>query len=254
VLTSLKRGVLSGAVGGVLAGAFGYLLAEPVMDRAVDLEAARQAAAGEHTVETFSRSTQHLGFLGATLAVGIALGVLFAVVHHLRWKGDTSDAWGRALRLGGGAFFALTLVPFIRYPPNPPGVGDPETIGQRDQLWEVSLVIGLVGALVAGLVARGLAERRTRSSLRHLAVAGVLACTVALTFVLPGDPDEIAAPAQLMWDFRLLSIATQLLLWGGLAATFGLLVEQARRVRPERERIPEEIPVEPDMWEARRPS
>ena len=48
MLTFLKRGVLAGVVGGLLAGAFGFLLAEPVMDRAVDLDTARQAAAGEH--------------------------------------------------------------------------------------------------------------------------------------------------------------------------------------------------------------
>ena len=232
MLTSLKRGVLSGAVGGALAGAFGYLLAEPVMDHAVRLEAARQAAAGEHTVETFSRHSQHLGFLGATLAVGLALGVLYGVTHHLLYRSQDSDAWGSALRLGGGAFFGLTLLPFLRYPSNPPGVGDPATIGARSHLWTVTLVIGLVGACVAGLVARGLRDRRVRPSLRQLTVVGVLVASVALTFVLPDNTDQIAVPAGLIWEFRLLSLATLALLWGGLAVTFGLLGERAAAVVP----------------------
>lgn len=229
MLTSLRRGALAGLVGGLLAAAFGYLLAEPLMDHAVDLESARARALGETASETFTRGQQHFGFLGAAVLVGLALGVLFAVVFHLLHRSDrTVDPWGSALRLGGGAFFAVSLVPFLRYPSNPPGVGDPGTIDTRSNLWEVSLVIGLVGAVTAGLVARGLRERRTRSSLVHLAVTGVLLATVALTFVLPGDADEITAPASLVWEFRLLSIASLALLWGGLSATFGLLGERAR--------------------------
>lgn len=227
MLASLRRGVLSGAVGGLLAGAFGFLLAEPLMDRAVDLEAARQAAAGQHTVETFTRSTQHVGFVVATLLVGLAFGVLYGVVHRLVHRAPTADAWGRALRLGGAAFVGLSLVPFLRYPANPPGVGDAATIAGRSHLWTVTVVIGMVGVALGALIARGLRERGVRTSLRQLAVAGVLVATVALTFVLPDNTDEINAPVSLVWEFRLLSLATLALLWGGLAATFGLLSERA---------------------------
>ncbi|HUR51648.1 MAG TPA: CbtA family protein [Mycobacteriales bacterium] len=229
MLDALRRGLTAGAVGGLLAGAFGFLLAEPLMDHAVDLEAARARAAGDVGVEAFTRNTQHAGLLLATLLVGLALGVLYAVVHSLLHRDDTADAWGRALRLGGAAFFALGVVPFLRYPSNPPGVGEAETIDSRAHLWTVSLVIGLVGACLAALVARGLRERGVPSSLRQLAVTGVLAATVALTFVLPDDTDPIEAPVHLIWDFRLLSFATTVLLWGGLAATFGLLGERASR-------------------------
>lgn len=229
MLTSLRRGLVAGAVGGLLAGAFGYLLAEPLMDRAVELEAARSAAAGDTGVETFTRNTQHVGFLLATLAVGLALGVLYSVVHALLHRDEPEDPWGSALRLGGLAFFAVALVPFLRYPSNPPGVGDSATIDGRTHLWTVTLVIGLVGACAAALVVRGLRERGARASTRQLAVVGVLVATVALTFVLPDNTDPIEAPVHLVWDFRLLSLATTALLWGGLAATFGLLGERASR-------------------------
>ncbi|HUR04572.1 MAG TPA: CbtA family protein, partial [Nonomuraea sp.] len=191
-----------------------------------DMEAARQTAAGEHTVETFTRNTQHLGFLGATLAVGLAIGILYAVVHRLL-RQEGADPWGAALRLGAAGFFALSLVPFLRYPANPPGTGDSATIEGRSQAWTASLVIGLVGVAVAGLLARQVAEKGVRSSVRQLLVAGVLAATIALTFVLPDNTDPINAPVDLIWQFRLLSIATLALLWGGLSATFGLLEERA---------------------------
>jgi hypothetical protein len=226
LLTSLRRGLIAGGIGGLLAGLFGYLLAEPLMDRAVDLESARQKSMGEHTVETFSRNTQHWGFLGATFAVGLALGVLFAVVHRLV-RQDGEEPWGAAVRLGAGAFFALSLVPWLRYPSNPPGVGDSATIDTRSHLWTVTLVIGLVGASTAGLLARQLLHRAVRRPLRQLAVVGVLVATVALTFVLPDNTDPIIVPIGLIWEFRLLSIATLALLWGSLAASYGLLGERA---------------------------
>lgn len=228
MLTSLRRGLLAGAAGGLLSGAFGFLLAEPLMDRAVDLEAARSAAAGESSVETFTRNTQHAGFLVATLAVGLALGVLYAVVHAVLHR-DERDHWARALRLGLAGFFGLALVPFLRYPSNPPGVGDAATIDGRAHLWTVTLVIGLVGAVLAALIARGLHERGVPGPHRQLAVVGVGAATVALTYVLPDNTDPIEAPVHLVWDFRLLSLATLVLLWGGLAASYGLLGRRTAR-------------------------
>lgn len=228
LLRRLRRGALAGLVGGLLAGGFGYLLAEPVMDRAVRLEADREKALGQHAVEVFSRSTQHAGFVVATavtgLALGVLVGVLSAVVHR-----DDDRAWTRALQLAGGGFFGLSLVPFLRYPPNPPGVGDPATIGSRTSLYLSCLVIGLVGAVLSGLVSGDLRRRGVRRPLRQLAVTGVLVATVALSFVLPPDKDPLLVPAGLLWEFRLLSLATLALLWGGLGATFGLLGERARR-------------------------
>jgi predicted cobalt transporter CbtA len=233
VLRTLRRGLLAGAVGGLLAGAFGFLLAEPVMDRAVRLETARRTAAGDHAADLFDRHTQHVGFVVATFVVGLALGILYAVVHALLARAVAAEEpWGRALRLGGAGFFALSLVPFLRYPANPPGIGDAATIDSRAHLWLVSLVIGLVGVAFAALITRGLRERGVRPSLRQLAAAGVLAATVALTFVLPPNTDSIAAPVQLVWQFRLLSLATLVLLWGGLSAGFGLLEERASRRTP----------------------
>jgi len=229
MLTKLRRGIVAGLAGGLLAGAFGLVFARPLMDRAVDLESARSAALGEvGGEETFSRSTQHVGFFVATVAVAIAIGILYAVVHALLHK-DDQDGWGRALRLGGAGFFGLALVPFLRYPANPPGTGDSGTIDTRADIWVASMAIGLIGVAFAALIARGLRERGAAVHYRQLAVAGVLAAAVGLTFVLPDNTDEIAVPLQLVWDFRLTSLATMVLLWGGLAVTFGLLSERAAR-------------------------
>lgn len=259
LLAGLRTGALAGACGGALAAAFGYALAEPVMDRAVRLESARedaaqaaQQAAGltvAHHAEVFSRGTQHLGLLVASLATGVALGVLFGVLYAVLRRTDPGpgterDGWRRALTLGGAAWFAVYLVPFVRYPANPPGVGDPGTIDARTRAYLAALGIGVIGALAALRLAQDLRRRGTLASRRQLAVVAVLLATLALPFALPADTDALDVPAGLLWQFRLLAFATSTLLWAGIAVTFGLLVERGERrdgkqtSRPDRALMP----------------
>lgn len=110
----------------MVTAAFGYWLAEPLLDRAVELESTREAT--EHVgmpaggamlaeaSEPFSRHTQHVGFGISVLATAIALGVLFGVVHAIVRRKSDAQPWRSAVGLAGGAFFAVYLVPFVRYP------------------------------------------------------------------------------------------------------------------------------------------
>jgi len=254
LLTGLRRGALAGAAGGALAGVFGYALAGPVLDRAVRLESAREEAAQAareaagltvaHHAEVFSRGTQHLGLLVASLATGVALGVLFGVLYAVLHRTDPAagtdrDGWRRALTLGGAAWFAVYLVPFLRYPANPPGVGDPGTIDARVRTYLAALGIGVVGAVAALRLAQDLRRRGTIASGRQLAVVTVLLATAALPFALPGDTDALDVPAGLLWQFRLLAFATSTLLWAGIAVTFGLLVERGERRAGEQTSAPD---------------
>jgi hypothetical protein len=245
LLSCLRRGAVAGAAGGTLAGGFGFALAEPVMDRAVRLEAAREdarSAAGEaaeqlveHHAELFSRDTQHLGLLVASLAAGMAFGVLFGVVYAARHRVDPPpdtgrDGWGQALSLGAAAWFAVFLVPFVRYPANPPGVGEAGTVDARTGAHLAALAVGILGTAAAVRLAAHLRRRGIRASHRQLAVAGVLLVTLALPFaLLPADSDPLEVPAELLWQFRTLAFATGTLLWAGLAVTFGLLAERDER-------------------------
>ncbi len=252
LLSCLRRGALAGAAGGALAGAFGYALAEPVMDRAVRLQTAREAAehaaqqdAGltvEHSVEVFARSTQHAGLLVASLVTGLALGVLFGVLYAIRHRTDQTpgtgrDGWHRSLVLGAAAWFAVYLVPFLRYPANPPGVGDPGTIDTRTRGYLAAVAIGILGVTAALRLAGDLHRRGLRPSHRQLAVVAVLLVTLALPFALPANTDPLEVPAGLLWQFRVLALITSTLLWAGLAVTFGLLAE--RDAQPRATRAPD---------------
>ena len=221
----LRRGAVAGFAGGLTCGVFGLALARPVLDRAVRLEHARGGS--EPGAEIVSRSTQHAGLVVAAVATGIALGILFAIAYAVIHRSEPADSWARSVQLGAWAAFAVSVIPFLRYPPDPPGVGDAATVGVRTQDWLAALAIGILGTLAAARLGADLRRRPVRASHRHLAVGGVLLLTAAAPFLLPSVPDALAAPADLVWEFRLLGLAGSLLLWGVLSAVFGLLGERA---------------------------
>lgn len=238
LVSLLKRGVLSGLLASLVAAGFSYFLAEPLMDRAVNMESvresaeeARQQAASlmtDHHMEVFSRSTQHAGLILATALTGLALGALFAVIYWLLHKREPHKSpWRKSLYLAGAAFTAVGLIPFLRYPSNPPGVGDPATIGFRTNIWLAAIAVGIASVLGAWRLYGFLTARGFSGPVRQLAAAGLLLTGLAASFALPANPDAIDLPASFLWEFRLLSLATMLLLWAALGITFGLLGRRA---------------------------
>jgi predicted cobalt transporter CbtA len=221
----LGRGALAGGAGGLISGLFGLFVAEPVVDRAIRLEEAHSHDA-THT-EVFTRDTQHLGLIVAALVTGIAIGVIVALVYGLVYRRGDRDPWRSALWLAASGYLAVSLLPSLRYPANPPGVGDPGSIDLRTRLWLAALVIGLAVMAGAWRLAGWLAARGASEPTRHLAVAAVPVVGLALLFILPGNPDTVDAPADLLWTFRLCSLATTATLWAGLGVTFGLLGRRA---------------------------
>ena len=67
-----------------------------------------------------------------------------------------------------------TLVPFLVYPPNPPAVGNADTIGYRTALYFALLAISLIAAVTAVLVGRRLAARFGGWHAALVAAAGYL--------------------------------------------------------------------------------
>ncbi|MBB6436962.1 CbtA family protein [Streptomyces candidus] len=238
-LPLLGRAVTAGGAAGLATGLFSLLLAEPLMDRAIVLEEARsaaeenahQAAAGAaaHHEELFSRSAQHFGLVVTAVVAGLALGVLFAVAYALvhRRTGYLVRAWPRALAFCAAAFVAVSLLPALRYPAAPPGVGDSATVANRQSLWLAAVVIGVLGMVLAWQVYVRLAGRP--DPVRHGAVFLTGAATLAVLFLLPGNPDEVPVPATLLWDFRVVSLGSHLLWWVVFAAVFGGLGLRAAR-------------------------
>ena len=217
----LARGATAGAAAGLAASVWSVVLVEPVLQRAIDLE-----GGGDGPV---SRPLQRLvGLPVGTVLVAVALGLLFALAY--RALPSRLAPWPRSLGLALGAFLALVLVPQLVYPSNPPGVGSPDTIGQRTGSYLVAVLLGVVAVVSAYAATRDLARRGVSAPARHTAVALGAVLTVGVGYtLLPPFPDPVDAPASLVWQFRVLSLGAQAVLYAVLGAVFGVLSERAEQ-------------------------
>ena len=140
----LVCGFIAGACGGLLATGFAELAGEPAINSAISFEEAQAEAAGQAPEpEMVSRDIQRsVGLLTAAVVYGLALGGLFALAFAAIYGrvGRVSPA-KTALWLAAGAFVVVYLVPFLKYPANPPSVGNPDTIGHRTLLYVVMIAI-----------------------------------------------------------------------------------------------------------------
>jgi hypothetical protein len=215
---SLRRGVLAGLAAGVLLGLFHLIFSEPLIERALAFE--EKAA---DTPELFSRGDQQVGLIVASVLYGAALGGIFGFSWFvLAGRLREGTVWDRSLKLAFVGFSTLWLVPFLKYPSNPPAVGSASTISVRTAGY-----VGMIGISIAATALVWVTLRRFRCSEPHIrqTIAGAqYLLVVGLAFgLLPDSPDPIPVPADLIWSFRLMSAAGQGLLWLALAVTFALL-------------------------------
>jgi Probable cobalt transporter subunit (CbtA) len=201
---SLTRVVVSALAAGVVAGlaaaTFHFLATESVIDHAIVLETLHRQAEGTYEEPTVSREVQRVGLFVGFLIYGLTWSLLFGAVFH------ASQRWlpGRTLLqrgafLAGVAFWSAALLPFLKYPANPPGVGDPDTITLRQTLYLSILALSVLGTAFAVAVAR---FRGWPTGAAFLAVFAL-----AIYLLLPANPDAIQTPADVLWTFRGLSVA-----------------------------------------------
>jgi predicted cobalt transporter CbtA len=226
----LLRGMLCGIVAGVFAFLYAHQIAEPQISQAVTFETQMRSAAGKPLEpEMFSRGIQSgIGLLTAVLAVGAALGGIFALGCALAYgRVGSLGARGTALLLAGAAFLSVELVPGLKYPANPPSIGLSSTIGLRTELFFSMIAISILTMILAGMIGIAVASRVGQWNASILAVAVYVAGIATAQVVLP-DINEVPAnfSAVLLWNFRLSSIGTHAVLWSVLGLLFGYLSER----------------------------
>src|ERR687890_1473641 len=223
----LRRGMAAGLLAGLLAGLFAFLVGEPALDRAIALE---EASAGAHHEEIFSRPTQKAGLFFATGLFGVTVGGVFGIVYaFFRDRLAPRRDLGRSISLAGAIFVGAFLIPFLKYPANPPSIGDPATIRERTAAYFTLVVLSLLATLIAWLAARSLKARGVGALRRRLTVGAGLVLVVAVLFLsLPAGPSAEGFPSGVLWAFRFSSLGTQVVFWAGLGLLFGWLCERAR--------------------------
>ena len=244
----IGRGLLAGALAGVLAFIFARIFVEPVIDRAIGYEdgvgAAHEAmehGAHEHGAEVFTRGIQaNIGMGFGVLAFSVAMGALFAVVFAVTY-GRVGDVSARLLSVyvAGGMLLSLYVVPALKYPANPPAVSLDETIRQRTLLYLLMVVVSaalFVGAVYLG---RRLAGRMGTWN-ATLAAAGSYILAIAVVMLILPTIDETPGPlrdsagtiiyegfpADDLYQFRLFSLGTQVVMWATIGLVFAMLASR----------------------------
>jgi predicted cobalt transporter CbtA len=251
----ILRGFASGALGGLLAFAVARVLAEPLMQRAIDYENGRAAAEGAlrraaglaaaaAEPEVFSRGVQSNAGLGVGMVLfGVAMGGFIAVAYVLVTRGMRPSARPRSvsLAIAAAGFAGVFLLPFLKYPADLPGIEHAESIETRGLLYLAMLAISLVSVLAAALAARRL-QPRLGAWNGTLVALGALAAWMAIVMAIlpslqPSQPlrDRSGTivypgfPADLLYQFRLYAVLAQAILWGAVGVAFGALAERLVR-------------------------
>jgi predicted cobalt transporter CbtA len=209
-------------------GVFNQAIVEPHIDRAISIETEIAVKEGEviDPVELQNyRLWQKGGEIAAGTVLGVSLGALFGIVFVytrplLLPHSDSSIR--KALILAGIMWFVLFLIPALKYPANPPAVGDPETIYYREGLY-----IGLVS--ISGFSALGLAllyrksDNKVPNNRNKFIIVLIIyaAIIIGAFYILPPNPDRISVPQDLVQDFRVASALTMSIFWWLLAIIFG---------------------------------
>lgn len=225
VRAPLLRGLLAGALAGLTTGLIGLVFAEPTLEAAIALEPGGEA-------ELFSRATQQAGLVLGLILVGAALGLLFGLAYRL--VPAATRPWHRSLLLALGGFTALYLVPFLRYPANPPGVGDLSTLGSRTSSYLLAVALGVAVVTGAYAAVRALDRRGMGVWQRQAGVSAAALLVVGVAYALLPDAASPLGdtPAGLVWDFRLRSLGVQALLYASIGMVFGVLSERAAAKQP----------------------
>ncbi len=224
----LKAALIAGLAAGLVMGLFHFFLTEPVIDRAIALEA---ETAHSEAVEVVSRGVQKGMLIVGSAFYGLLVGAIFALVFAILGRhlpGRWPDV--KAAILAGLLWWSVVFLPFLKYPANPPGVGDPDTVYFRQGIQLGFIVFSVLAVVAAGASywLLGKLKRELRLWRWRLGIAlGLYGVLVILLFVfMPANPDPITAPANLIRDFRILSLSGQVLFWVILGGTSALLLKR----------------------------
>jgi hypothetical protein len=256
VRSLLVRGMLVGLLAGLAAFGFARWKGEPSVNKAIAFESYVEYDLHHEPAEPdlVSRSLQDSAGLGTgTLLYGVAMGGVFALVFSVAYgRIGLRSARGTAALLAFLTFVAVYLVPLLKYPANPPSVGQPDTIGKRTVLYLLMILLSIAAMIGAISVRRRIAPRFGEWNATLLAGGGYIVamgiCYVALPSIdevpqaaIPGVVNAVTDagatfPPAVLWNFRIASLGIQVVTWSVIALVFGVAAE--RVLEPHRRLTP----------------
>lgn len=223
--------LLSGCFAGTIHGLANLAIVEPYLDKAIGIENQNLFASGEENdtpqfwIEYDSyRYWQKGGQVLAGAILGTSIGALFGIVFaYSRNALPGSNNVKKALVLAGLMWFTLYVIPFLKYPANPPTVGDPETVILREVLYIAFITISGFGAI-------GFYQlyKRLQKNKKYLAYIGFAAFISIVFAIMPPNPDAVTAPIDLVNGFRTMSFITVSIFWIAVGFILGMFWQKFR--------------------------
>nr|AIF24035.1 CbtA domain-containing protein [uncultured marine thaumarchaeote SAT1000_23_E11] len=218
--------LVSGFVAGTIHGAVNLAIVEPYLDKAIGIENQNLFASGEaedtpqfwveyNSYRDWQKSGQLLagGILG--MSIGALFGIVFAYSRNSLPKGHTVK---KTFVLAAIMWFTIFLIPFLKYPANPPTVGDADTVVLRQTLY--LLFIAISGFSAVGFF---VLYKKLQNKKKGFAFIGYAVFITAVFFIMPPSPDEVTAPMDLVNGFRTMSIIAVSTFWVAEAIILGAL-------------------------------
>jgi hypothetical protein len=257
----LIRGMLAGLLAGLFGFIYSHQFGEPPVETAIAFQSYVEYDLHHNPSETelVSRPLQSsAGLATGTLVYGAALGGVFALVFAATYgRIGPFAARGTAALLASLGFTAAYLTPFLKYPANPPSIGDPDTIQFRTGVYVLLIVASICGMILAVSMRRRFVTRFGGWNATLLAGA-LYVVLMGLCFAvfpsinevpqqaIPGVASavtdaDVTFPPTVLWAFRITSLGLQVVMWTTIAVVFGVLAERqledAARVRSVTRRV-----------------
>jgi predicted cobalt transporter CbtA len=225
-ITFIAITLFSGAVAGTLLGLINQVVVEPYIDKAIGIQTQEAINAGQIVdplQQVHYRDWQKGGEIVAGTLYGISLSALFGVIFAYSRNSillPGSNNRKKALFLAGIMFVVLFLVPTLKYPANPPGVGNPQTIYYREILYVGFIATSGFTAFTLAFIHRIFGNMSSKGTIVILPVIYVIVMAIAYVS-FPPNPDKITMPMNLITSFRVAGAFTIGIFWWIMGITLG---------------------------------
>ena len=218
--------LVSGFVAGVIHGTVNLVIVEPYLDEAIEIENQNLFATGlaEDTPQFWAeyssyRDWQKSGQLLAGGILGMSIGALFGIVFaYSRNSLPKGHTLKKTFVLAAIMWLTIFIIPFLKYPANPPTVGDVDTVVLRSILYLSFIAISGFSAVGFFILYKKLQNKK-----KGLAFVGYAVFITTVFFIMPVNPDEVKAPMDLVNSFRIMSVIAVTTFWIAEAIIFGML-------------------------------
>jgi len=218
--------LVSGFVAGVIHGTVNLVIVEPYLDEAIEIENQNLFATGlaEDTPQFWAeyssyRDWQKSGQLLAGGILGMSIGALFGIVFaYSRNSLPKGHTLKKTFVLAAIMWLTIFIIPFLKYPANPPTVGDVDTVVLRSILYLSFIAISGFSAVGFFILYKKLQNKK-----KGLAFVGYAVFITSVFFIMPPSPDEVTAPMDLVNGFRTMSVMAVTTFWIAEAIILGLL-------------------------------